>query len=243
MYKRKPTQKQPFEDRLDFGLWAEQALVPWIEKYFSKGDRTVSYWYNSEYEFKTKGNLKGNTLIKKLGEYDLKFGVYKKGDITADKSIRFEIKTDKFSEDRGNIIIKHRANGWLSGPFSTQAEYFIFFQPLFNKNNVYIIKSKRFVELLNQEKFKDYSQKMPMSPHIECFVIPKQQIDDDFILYGGRIETHIVEVPAKYNTNKINTGNRVVYYGENNPNNLENPLFQKKSEKKVKKSENNCKKE
>jgi hypothetical protein len=225
MYKKKPTPKQSFVDRLDFGLWAEQSLVPWIEKYFSNETRSISYWYNSEYEFKTKAGLTGNTLIKKLGEYDLKFGVYKKGDISADKTIRFEIKTDKYSEDTGNIIIKHRANGWLSGPFSTQAEYFIFFQPLFNKNNVYIIKSVKFVELLNQEKFRDYSQKMPSSPNIECFVIPKQLIDDDFISYGGRIETHIVDVPHKYNTTKINTGERVVYYGNNNPKTLENPLF------------------
>lgn len=216
--------KQSFEKRLEFGLWAEGVLVTWIEKYFSNPTRQVSYWYNSEYEFKTKAGLTGTNLIKKLGEYDLKFGVYDKGGITANKTIRFEVKTDKFAEDTGNIIIKHRANGYLSGPFSTQAEYFIFFQPLFNENNVYIIKSKRFVELLNQEKWRDYSKIMPQSPNIQCFVIPKQLIDEEFISYGGRIETYKVEVPPQFNTNKINTGNKVVYYGDNNPKDLPNPL-------------------
>jgi len=206
---------QPFEARLEFGLWAEQTLIPWIEGYFSDSTRTVSYFYNSEYEFKTKAGLKGNELIKKLGEYDLKFGIFDKGAITARNTIRFEVKTDKY-EDTGNVIIKHRANGYLSGPFSTEAEYFIFFQPRFKKDNVYIIKSKKLVEMLNAPIWHSYSTKMTQASHIECFIIPKQLFDDEFIKIGGRIETHnSFAIPDKFNVDKFINKTTVTYFGDN----------------------------
>jgi len=39
-----------FNSDLSFGKWGEQTIYPWIEKYFTRGDINVSYWYDSDYE-------------------------------------------------------------------------------------------------------------------------------------------------------------------------------------------------
>jgi hypothetical protein len=175
-----------FTADLDYGKAGENELWPWIERYFSTSTRLVSYWYDSDYEAR---NLKGTSYKSKLKEYDLKFGVYKESKIFCERELTFEIKTDKYERNTGNLVFEYKDKGYESGPFGSSADYFIYWLPKFTADNLYIIKTDKLIELLKREEYKNYLTYGGDVDKTQMFVIPKTDFNNDFIKAGGKIET------------------------------------------------------
>ena len=55
--------KKQFNSDLDWGKWGESTMWPWIENLFTRNGNKVSYWYDSDYQYK---NLKGKEWRLKL---------------------------------------------------------------------------------------------------------------------------------------------------------------------------------
>lgn len=200
-----------FNGDLGWGKWGETTMWPWLEKFFSRGDNKLSYWYDSDYEAR---NLKGSEKKKMLKSYDLKFGLYYGNKIFCEKEIKFEVKTDKY-DNTGNLAFEYKDKGIESGVFGTSAEWFVYFMPRFEKDNIYIIKTEKLKELLSQEKWKQYFNYGGDLNKTLNFIIPKIDFDDDFKTSGGRIETiEGVTIPQEYNVTKFNNSKKAVYYGD-----------------------------
>ena len=195
---------------LNFGKWGEEMIIRWVQEYFSKGNREVSYWYNSDYEFR---NLKGFERIKRLKEYDLKFGVYNSGDITPVGNIKFEVKTDKYS-NTGNLCFEIKDNKKDSGVMSSLADYFVYFMPRFDNENLYVIKTSKMKELLSSDKFKVYYNYGGDVSNTLNIVIPKSDFIDDFKAAGGRVETYKVNIPEDFKLEKFEESKKVVYVSD-----------------------------
>ncbi len=175
-----------FTSDLDYGKAGENELWPWIELYFSTPTRLISYWYDSDYEAR---NLKGTAFKSKVKEYDLKFGVYKESKIFCEREITFEIKTDKYEKDTGNLVFEYKDKGIDSGPFGSSSDYFIYWLPKFTKDNLYLIKTEKLSELLKKDIFSKNIKTGGQFTKTEMFVIPKTDFNNEFIQAGGKIET------------------------------------------------------
>lgn len=203
--------KDQFTNDLDFGKWGETTLWPWLEKFFSRGEKKLSYWYDSDYEAR---NLKGTEKKKMLKSYDLKFGLYYGNKIFCEREIKFEVKTDKY-ENTGNLAFEYKDKGIESGVFATSADYFVYFMPRFEKENLYIIKADKMKELLSQSKWTMYHNYGGDLNKTLNFIIPKTYFDDDFKSSGGRIETiEGITIPDCYNLTKFSESKKTVYYGD-----------------------------
>jgi hypothetical protein len=203
------TREEQIKKDLEFGKWGEEVMIGWIEEYFSNGDKHVSYWWDSDYQY---ASLSGFKRIKMLKLWDLRFGVYKNGDISPLGSIKFEVKTDKYA-NTGNLCYEIKDNGKFSGVMTSEADYFIYYMPRFKSENLYIIKTYKLKELLLDEKFKTHYNfsggdvKKTMS-----IVIPKESFIEDFKAAGGRVETYNVQIPEKFELEKFDDNVVGVHY-------------------------------
>lgn len=201
-----------FNGDLNWGKWGESTMWPWIENFFTRGDKKLSYWYDSDYEVSSL-NLKGLEKKKMLKSYDLKFGLYYGNKIFCEKEIKFEIKTDKYA-NTGNLAFEYKDNGVESGVFTTTAEYFIYFMPRFETDNIYIIKSEKLKNLLSEEKWNIYFHYGGDIGKTLNFIIPKNEFDSHFIASGGKIETITdVSIPSEFGLSRFNENGKVVYHG------------------------------
>lgn len=205
-----------FNSDLEWGNFGEQTLIPFIEKYFNRGDKFISYWYNSSDITKNKKVLK---------EWDLRFGTYDKNyfngkDFTG--KIEFEIKTDKYPINTGNLIFEKSCGRKQSGVFATKANYFLYFLPLFKQNNIYLIKSEALRVLLKKYDWcitsgGDYGSNTMM------YKIPREDFDKEFIEAGGRIETfNDYTIPEWFNVKEFKE-NKYIYKSDEFKK-YENPL-------------------
>jgi len=199
-----------FNGDLDWGKWGESTMWPWIEKFFTRGDKKLSYWYDSDYEAR---DMKGSDKKAMLKSYDLKFGLYYGNKIFCEREIKFEIKTDKYA-NTGNLAFEYKDKGVESGVFTTAAEYFVYFMPRFEKDNIYIIKCDKLKALLSEDKWKIYYNYGGDLNKTLNFIIPKNEFDVDFIACGGRIETMTnVSIPEEFGLSRFNESGKVVYQG------------------------------
>ena len=209
IYKRKKKyimdKKKQFEKDEEFGKYFEFELIPFIENYFNEKLplSKIGYWYDSAYEAKKKNDRK---ILK---NYDLKFGVYDKGTIFAKKEITFEIKTDKFM-DTGNLAFEKKYKNQFSGAFGSKADYFIYFFPRRVKENLYLIKRDRLVELFNDSKWNDYLRYGGDDGKALMYIIPANIFEVEFLKSGGKLETYEVEIPEKFGLEKF-TDNSITY--------------------------------
>jgi len=202
---------QKFTKDEEFGKYFEFELIPFIEGYFN--DRlhlqNIGYWYDSGYESKKKNDRK---ILK---DYDLKFGVYDKGTVFAKKEITFEIKTDKFM-NTGNLAFEKKYKNGLSGAFGSKADYFIYFFPRRVKENLYLIKRERLVEILDDTKWNEYLRYGGDDGKALMYIIPANIFEVEFLKSGGKLETYEVEIPEKFGLDKFEEKPKTMYYGEMN---------------------------
>jgi len=193
----------------EFGKYFEFELIPFIENFFNEKLplSKITYWYDSGYDAKKNNN---KSILK---DYDLKFGVYDKGTIFAKKEITFEIKTDKFI-NTGNLAFEKKYKNKLSGAFGSKADYFIYFFPRRIKQNLYIIKRDRLVELLNDTKWNEYLRYGGDNNSALMYIIPSSEFEVDFIECGGKLETYEVEIPAEFGLDKF-IDNNISYVSNN----------------------------
>ena len=212
IYKRKKkyimNNKQFTKDE-KFGKWGEFTLIPFIEKYFTEKLITsnLQYWYDSSYEAGNKSYSQRKSILK---SYDLKFGLYENGNISPKKSVTFEIKTDKFM-DTGNIVIEKKYNKQPSGAFGSSADYFVYFFPRRVKDQVYIIRRQKLVEMFNDTKWNEYLRYGGDGDSALMYVIPASIFDEDFVKFNGKLlQFDNYEIPAKFELEKF-TDNSITY--------------------------------
>ena len=213
--KRKTTNMatQQFTQDEKFGRWGEYTLIPFIEKYFNEKLMTqnLAYWWDSGYEASKRKSISEQRSI--LKSYDLKFGLYENGNVTPKKSVTFEIKTDKFA-NTGNIVIEKKYKKKLSGVFGSSADYFVYFFPRRLKEQVYIIRRERLVEMFNDTKWNEYLRYGGDGDSALMYVIPASIFDEDFVKFNGKLETYEVEIPAEFGLEKF-TDNSITYVSNN----------------------------
>lgn len=82
-------------------------------------------------------------------KYDIKMFSYVK-----DREMLFEVKTDLYEKDTGNMAIEIRYKGKPSGISHTKAEWFVYYYKHFPFNNLWMIKVDELKELIKNNNFK-----------------------------------------------------------------------------------------
>jgi hypothetical protein len=176
------TRSEQVDKDLTFGKWGELTIIPFLQDLFKVGTKSISYWYSSEHIYKNKSDLK---------KWDLRFGVYDTtyfgGKDYIDK-IEFEIKTDKYREDTGNLVFEKSCGGKKSGVFATEAKYFVYWMPLFKEDNFYIIKTEKLRDLLGEFNTHIISGGDKGS-NTMMYRVSKAEFNDVFKSRGGKILT------------------------------------------------------
>jgi hypothetical protein len=202
---------QQFTQDEEFGKWGEYTLIPFIEKYFNEKLMTqnLSYWWDSGYEASKRKSISEQRSI--LKSFDLKFGLYENGNISPKKSVTFEIKTDKFM-NTGNIVIEKKYKKQASGVFGSSADYFIYFFPRRLKEQVYIIRRERLVEMFESDtKWNEYLRYGGNGDSALMYVIPTTIFDEDFIKFNGKLlQFDTYEIPEEFGLDKF-VDNNVTY--------------------------------
>ena len=213
IYKRKKKyimDNKQFTNDEKFGKWGEFTLIPFIEKYFTEKLITsnLQYWYDSSYEAGNKSYSQRKSILK---SYDLKFGLYENGNISPKKSVTFEVKTDKFM-DTGNIVIEKKYKKQASGAFGSSADYFIYFFPRRVKDQVYIIKRERLVEMFESDtKWNDYLRYGGDNDSALMYVIPSFIFDEEFKKFNGKLlQFDNYEIPQEFGLDKF-IDNKISY--------------------------------
>lgn len=215
----KQTKRQTqFNNDLDFGKWTESLMVKYIINYFKEKGFMLSYVCDSDFE---AINMNEANKKEKLKEFDLKFVLFRSkldeyGDLvrthtTPIKYITFEIKADKYS-DTGNLAFERKDKNKDSGVFVTKADYFIYFLPRFNTENIYMIKSDSLRILLLQDKWKNYFNYGGDLGKTLNLIIPKSSFNEDFKAAGGKLETFTnYTIPEQYNITKFEKASTTLY--------------------------------
>lgn len=196
--------KKQFNSDLRWGKWGESTIIPFITKTFLKGTKSVSYWYSSDDITSNKKTLK---------EWDLRFGVYDSevSRIEFVDKIEFEIKTDKYGVNTGNLIFEKSCNRKPSGVFATKAKWFIYFLPLFKQDNIYLIKSENLRNLLKNYN-NDLTSGGDYGSNTMMYKIPRIDFDKQFKSAGGTIHTwNDYTIPEEFNLNLFKQNNDVYH--------------------------------
>tara|TARA_R110002020_G_scaffold144946_1_gene318148 strand:+ start:4218 stop:4706 length:489 start_codon:yes stop_codon:yes gene_type:complete len=118
--------KNKFEKDLEQGNNGEKIIMMYL---FCQGMKFVSF--NDDYR------------------YDIKMHSEKRNE-----EVLFEIKTDVYAKDTGNIAIEIRYKGKPSGISHTEADWFIYWYRDIPFNNVWMIKVKDLKSLIKKSNFK-----------------------------------------------------------------------------------------
>lgn len=198
--------KKEFEKDDRWGHWGEGRMIDWITNHFKTSTKFVSYWYSSGDITKSKKEMK---------EFDLRFGVYNNTDrINWIDKIEFEIKTDGYDINTGNLIFENSCGRKKSGVFATKAKYFLYFLPLFNKDNIYLIQSEKLVKLL-----KSYNEYIvsggDYGSQTHMYKIDKNLFDEEFKKVGGKIITYNdYTIPIEFEKKQFNEKKSTTYFSD-----------------------------
>lgn len=181
----------------EWGTYWEFELNRFIEPYFNSQleDKFISFTtLRSSDIFKDK---------KDWYKFDTLYSLYEKNNKTPLKQITFEIKADKYRMT-GNICIEKKYKNKLSGVFHTEANYFIYYLPRYEKDNLYIFKPNDLVNFLNNEVYNNYLKESGDGGNTLCYIINKKQFDIWVTEKNlGKIETFNTEIPEKFNIQKF----------------------------------------
>jgi hypothetical protein len=206
-----------FKKDIKWGKWGEGVMIPFLEEVFKFKDKYISYWYSSD-------DLTKN--VKDLKKWDLRYGVYEIGDrINWIKKIEFEVKTDGYGFDTGNLVFEKSSGRKKSGVFASEATYFVYFLPLFDTNNVYIIQSEKLIKLLEEFGDNYVVSGGDYGSNTFMYKISKLEFNDKFIEAGGKILTCFnYKIPDEFNKQKFNK-NTIIYSGGGDQKNYEDPFY------------------
>jgi hypothetical protein len=189
----------------DWGNFGEGVMIRFIEDTFKKEDKFVSYWYSVNDITKKKSDFK---------KWDLRFGCYMNSDrINYYDKFEVEVKTDGYEKNTGNLIFEKSCGKKSSGVFATEAKYFVYFLPLFNQDNVYLIKSEDLKKLL--KKF-DNCIVQGGDPGSNTFMykISRIDFDSEFKAHGGKIMTYTsYTIPERFNKTRFEQNDKYTSYG------------------------------
>lgn len=185
-----------FKKDLDYGKWGEGVVIPFITELFKREKTFISYWYSID----DMPNIKKS----QLKEWDLRFGVYNYTDrINFTDKVEFEIKTDMYDINTGNLIFEKSSNNKKSGVFATKAKYFLYFLPLFKEDNIYIIKSENLRNLLIPHYNNYLVQGGDIGSNTFMYKINRNDFNEQFIKSGGKILTYNnYSIPSRFEGKK-----------------------------------------
>ncbi len=197
--------KKEFNKDNQWGNWGEGLMIDFLPTVFKTTDKFISYWYNSS-------DMSKN--VRQMKKWDLRFGVYKTTDrINYIDRFEVEVKTDGYDKNTGNLVFEKSCGGKKSGVFATEAKYFVYFLPLFNKDNIYLIQSEKLVNLLGNYNTHIVSGGDTGS-NTMMYKISKDEFNEEFIKAGGKILTwNEYIIPERFEKQKFTESN-ITYTGE-----------------------------
>jgi len=174
---------QQFQKDNQKGMFGERIMINYIE------NNILTQKYDLHFNHHSHSKYPGQKS--KWKDYDVCFAVHHKGDISGitGKKILAEIKTDFYETKTDNLVFEVSCGGKTSGVFVTKADLFVYFFPLYLKDNVYVIKPSNLIKLL-EENFQhcviqggDYGSATMM------YKVTRREFNSLFKKYGGRIDT------------------------------------------------------
>lgn len=206
--------QKEFKKDDEWGSWGEGQMINFIQDFFKKDDKFVSYWYSSKDVAKTKKDLKG---------WDLRFGCYTTKDrINYYDKFEVEVKTDGYGVNTGNLVFEKSCGRKSSGVFATEAKYFLYFMPLFDTNNIYLIKSEN-LKLLLKEFDTHIVSGGDYGSNTMMYKISKIEFDNKFIEAGGKIVTYTnYTIPSHFEKKKFES--KSVNYSSDEVKDYEDPF-------------------
>jgi len=208
-----------FDFDLDWGNFWEADTALFIEPLFNKE-------LNKNGQFISWTTLRSSDIYpnkKDWWRFDTLYNIYSLDNPNPQKKVRFEIKADKY-DNTGNICIEKMCGKKLSGVFHTESEYFIYYMPRYNKDNLYICKPEKMTKFL-QDNFEACLKMVGDGSRSMSYIINKNSFDELFLEQKiGKIFTWIREIPERFNINKFNNDGKVVYNSQKKVDYDEDPL-------------------
>lgn len=191
-----------FKKDLKKGEWAEKQLVPFIENTVKNKNYNLLFNHYSHEITKNK---------RKLKEYDISFQVHKHGNkmYEENKRVTFEIKTDFYPNETNNLIFETKCNNRKSGVSATKSTFFCYWRPLYLKENIWIMKSKNLLLLL-EENFQHTLTNGGDNNLALMYVIPHNEFKEIFIQKGGYLGTYNIPLPDGLET--FEEKEKILYY-------------------------------
>lgn len=98
-----------------------------------------------------------------------------------DKEIKYEIKTDMYPEDTGNMVIEFESRGEPSGINITTADYFVTYYPKFQE--IWYIKTDILRTLIKENNFKISKESGDKGSNTKLYKIPRRNFIYLFKVY------------------------------------------------------------
>lgn len=215
--------KNNFNEDEKWGSYWEGALNDFIEPFFNEQ-------LNKKNKIISWTSLRSSDIYPNKRDwykFDTLYHIYNYNDPNPIQNVKFEIKTEKF-RNTGNICIEKTFKRKPSGIFHTEADYFIYYLPRYNNNNLYLLKPNLVTPLL--EKFNNKLRSIGDNSSSSCYIIDKEEFDSWVIENKvGKVLTWNTTIPEIFNIEKFENENenKVVYSGtkENWEKDINNSIF------------------
>lgn len=208
-----------FDFDLEYGEFFEAELSNFIEPLFNSN-------LKSKNKFISWTTLRSSDIYKSKRDwwrFDTLYNIYQYDNVSPVDKLKFEIKCDKY-DNTGNICIEKKCSKKLSGIFHTEADYFIYYMPRYNDNNLYLCKPNK-LKVFLEEKYEACLKMVGDGGRSMSYIINKNSFDEEFITENiGRIYNWNIEIPERFNINKFNNDGKVVYNSQKKVDYDEDPL-------------------
>jgi hypothetical protein len=91
--------------------------------------------------------------LKGWKNYEVKKGYFKPYDVIDDEGIKWEVKTDRYTQRTNNICIEFKCSGNLSGISTTESKYYAYIVLRDGKFDLYEIPTRKIKKYIRKEKY------------------------------------------------------------------------------------------
>ena len=169
----------------------EELFYSQIDNMFStilsevKQNISGNYDFNKDIKIGEQGeDFIKNYLIKNFGFKFIKKKHTQDYDLLMEynnREVTYEVKTDIYPEDTGNLVVEFECRKKPSGINVTKADYFVTYFPKFNE--IWNIKSDTLKQLIKEHRFKKTSGSGDDKSETKLYLIPKEKYKEHFKVY------------------------------------------------------------
>ena len=148
---------------------------------FNKGN----YNFNKDILQGEKGEEVIKNILVNMGFVFIKYNKDNKFDLLMEynnRQITYEIKTDIYPKNTGNLVIEFECRGKLSGISVTKADYFVTYFP--HLNEIWNIKTSILIKLINQHKPRISENSGDKGSNTKLYILNKNKFRNYFKVYN-----------------------------------------------------------